>query len=223
MTEEKTEEISSLILALSSTNEDTFKYKGSTYVRVTTTASTAEAPSLNKAIEKKYGHRESYERIKDKPIIRKHMSSEQMAKMVEKHNGNSVSGAHAPDSAYSKILPSGGFKRNEMVVLSATGKSKQNQDIGRGFVWRDYSNDHPRYCELIETHPAVKEAVLEMQAAVDRSPFKGVIGVGIREYGATIWVFRNYASSYRFVNRVKAYSESYERLRKHLVPTQFIK
>lgn len=219
MTEEKTEEISSLILALSSTNEDTFKYKGSTYVRVTTTASTTEAPSLKKAIEKKYGHRESYERIKDKPIIRKHMSSEQMAKMVEKHNGNSVSGAHAPDSAYSEILPSGGFKRNEMVVLGTT-KTPDNRWL-YGFPYGNYNSSHSRYHELMEMHPAVKEAVLEMQAAIDRTPFKGVIGVGIREYGAIIWVFRNYSSTRRFVNRVKAYSESYERLRKHLVPTQF--
>ncbi len=151
------------------------------------------------------------------------MNSEQRARMVEKHNRNSVSGAYAPDSAYSKILPSGGFKRNEMAILSATRKPEQNQDIGRGFVWRDYSNDHPRYRELIETHPAIKEAVLEMQAATDRSPFKGVIGVGIREFGATIWVYRNYRSVIRFVNRVKAYSESYKRLRKHVAPIQFIK
>ena len=70
-------------------------------------------------------------------------------------------------------------------------------------------------------HPAVKEAVLEMQAAIDRTPFKGVIGVRIREVESIIWVFRSYSSTRRFVNRVKAYSESYERLRKHLVPTQF--
>lgn len=120
------------------------------------------------------------------------MSSEQMAKMVEKHNRNSVSGAYAPDSAYSKIPPYG-----------------------------SYNSSHSRYHELMEMHPAVKEAVLEMQAAIDRTPFKEVIGVRIREVGSIIWVFRSYSSTRRFVNRVKAYSESYERLRKHLVPTQF--
>lgn len=120
------------------------------------------------------------------------MCSEQMAKMVEKHNGNSVSGACAPDSTYSKILPYG-----------------------------SYNSSHSRYHELMEMHPAVKEAVLKMHAAIDRTPFKGVIGVGIREAGSFIWVFRSYPSTRRFVNRVKAYSESYERLRKHLVPTQF--
>ena len=113
--------------------------------------------------------------------------------MVEKHNGNSVSGAYAPDSAYNKILSYG-----------------------------SYNSSHSRYHELMEMHPAVKEAVLEMQTAIDRTPFKGVIGVGIREVGSIVWVFRNYSSTRRFVNRVKAYSEHYKELRPFLAPTQFI-
>lgn len=115
-------------------------------------------------------------------------------------------------------FPEGGFRPNEVAVLTAGQKSNK-----RVFVGNNYNSDHPRYQELMEMHPSVKEAALEMQAAIDRTPFKGVIGVGIREAGPIIWVFRNYSSTRRFVNRVKAYSESYERLRKHLAPTQFIR
>ncbi len=119
-------------------------------------------------------------------------------------------------------VPEGGFKRNEMVTLVAERKSGQQADNGRGFVWSNYDSAHPRYRELTDKHPCIKEAVLQMQSAIDRTPFKGVIGVGIREYGSTVWVYRTYVSARRFVNRVKAYSERYEELRKHLVPTQFI-
>lgn len=66
MTEEQTEEIRGLIVALSSTNEETFKYKGSTYAKDATTASTFEVPSLKRAAEKKHGHREII------PIVKGH-------------------------------------------------------------------------------------------------------------------------------------------------------
>lgn len=116
----------------------------------------------------------------------------------------------------SKSSHFGGFIPNEVAVL--TGTQKLDMSSLCGFPYGTYSSDHPRYRELMEEYPPIKEAVLEMQSAIDRSPFKGVIGVGIRESGATFWVFRNYSSTKRFVNRVKAHSESYERLRKHLVP-----
>ena len=115
-----------------------------------------------------------------------------------------------------KHFHEGGFRPNEVAVL--TGTQKLDMSSLCGFPYGTYSSNHPRYHELMEEYPPIKEAVLEMQAAIDRSPFKGVIGVGIRESGATLWVFRNYSSTRRFVNRVKAYSESYERLRKHLAP-----
>lgn len=112
-----------------------------------------------------------------------------------------------------------------MTAYSAAQKPERHtvktKNAREEIMSNNYNSNHPRYRELMDAHPAVKEAVLEMQAAINRTPFKGVIGVGIREYGAIIWVFRNYSSTRRFVNRVKAYSESYERLRKHLVPTQF--
>lgn len=64
--EEQSEEIRELMVALSNCQEDTFKYKGSTYVRDATTASTAEVPSLMKVTEKKFGHREII------PIVKGH-------------------------------------------------------------------------------------------------------------------------------------------------------
>jgi hypothetical protein len=218
MTEEQTEEIRGLIVALSSTNEDTFKYKGSTYARDATTASTAEVPSLKKVAEKKFDQLTS-------PMVEATYTQNgnelTMNTTIYKTESNvyeTVSEAEKQRDA----VPEGGFKRNEMVTLVAERKSGQQADNGRGFVWSNYDSAHPRYRELTDKHPCIKEAVLQMQSAIDRTPFKGVIGVGIREYGSTVWVYRTYVSARRFVNRVKAYSERYEELRKHLVPTQFI-
>jgi hypothetical protein len=113
-----------------------------------------------------------------------------------------------------------------MTAYSAAQKPERHtvktKNAREEIMSNNYNSNHPRYRELMDAHPAIKEAVQEMQNAIDRTPFKGVIGVGIRECGADIWVLRNYTSTRRFVNRVNAYSESYEKLRKHLVPTQFV-
>lgn len=216
--EEQTEEIRGLIVALSSTNEDTFKYKGSTYVRVATTASTAEVPSIKKAAEKKFGQLTS-------PMVETTYSQNgnelTMNTTIYKTESN-VYETVSEAKKRSDAVPEGGFKPNEMIVLTASQKLNRDSLYGTHTSYGSYSSGHPRYRELMELHPAVKEAVQEMQNAIDRTPFKGVIGVGIRECGANIWVFRNYVSARRFVNRVKAYSERYKELRPFLAPTQFI-
>ena len=231
MTEEQTEEIRGLIVALSSTNEDTFKYKGSTYARGATTASTAEVPSLKKAAEKKFGQLTS-------PMVE--------ATYVQ--NGNELtmnttiykteSNVYETVSEAEKMraVPEGGFKRNEMVFvtsdrtrvafnksqLSMADKELKQKLNDLGLTVHDYTSSDPEYRALIEAEPCVKEAVMQMQSAIDRSVFKGVIGVGIQVSGEVVYVHRYYISTKRFGNRVKAYSERYEELRKHLVPTEFI-
>lgn len=230
MTEEQTEEIRGLIVALSSTNEETFKYKGSTYSRGATTASTAEVPSLKKAAEKKFGQPTS-------PMVEATYTQNRneltMNTTIYKTESNVYETASEAEKQRDAV-PEGGFKRNEMVTLAAVRKSVQKsirnsvygmrgQAVnGRGFVWSNYDSTHPRYRELTDKHPCIKEAVLQMQSAIDRTPFKGVIGVGIREYGSAVWVYRTYVSTRRFVNRVKAYSERYKELQPFLAPAQFI-
>ena len=134
--EEQTEEIRGLIVALSSTNEDTFKYKRSTYVRDATTASTTEAPSLKKAVEKKYGHREIV------PIVKGH--------------------------------------------------------------------------DCFERYPAVKYDVEDMQSVLDSSPFAGIIRVVVLVRGQKATVCTTCDYTHRSMNRLNAYSESYERIKDKL-------
>ncbi len=136
MTEEQTEEIRGLIVALSSTNEETFKYKGSTYVRDATTASTAELPSLKKAAEKKFGHREII------PIVKGH--------------------------------------------------------------------------DCFERYPAVKHDVEDVQSVLNNSPFADIIGVVVLIRGQKAVVCTTCDYTHRNMNRLTAYSESYERIKDKL-------
>lgn len=134
--QEQTEAIRDFIVALSSTNEDTFKYKGSTYVRDTTTASTADLPSLKKAAEKKFGHREII------PIVKGH--------------------------------------------------------------------------DCFERYPAVKHDVEDMQNVLSNSPFAGIIEIVVLIRGQKAVVCTTCDYAHRNMNRLTAYSESYERIKDKL-------
>lgn len=232
MTEEQTEEIRGLIVALSGTNEETFKYKGSTYSRGATTASTAEVPSLKKAAEKKFGRLTS-------PMVEatytqngNELTMNATIYKTESTVYETVSEAEKQRDA----VPEGGFKRNEMVFvtsdrtriafnksqLSMADKELKQKLNDLGFTVHDYTSSDPEYRALIEAEPCVKEAVMQMQSAIDRSVFKGVIGVGIQVSGEVVHVHRYYISTKRFGNRAKAYSERYKELRPLLTPSQFI-
>lgn len=226
MTEEQTEEIRGLIVALSSTNEETFKYKGSTYARGATTASTAEVPSLKKAAEKKFDQLTSSMIEATYTQNGNELTMNATIYKTESTVYETVSEAEKQRDA----VPEGGFRRNEMVILAAVRKSVQKSIRnsvygmrGQAAKLKRYTNKDAEYQSLIEKHPELKATVTEMQTAIDNSVFKGTIGVGIGDYGATIAVYRYYISTKRFGNRANAYSERYKELQSHLAPSMFIK
>lgn len=207
MTEKQTEEIRGLIVALSSTNEDTFKYKGNTYVRDATTASTTDVPSLKKAPEK--------------------MSGQLISPMIEAtytQNGNELgmnTTIYKPKSSVYETISEAEKERLEKPRKNLMQNSVYGMH-GQVSKFKHHTNKDPEYWSLIGKYPELKTAVTEMQTPIDNSVFKGTIGVGISVYGTTIAIYRYYISTKRFGNRAKAYSERYKELQPFLVPTQFI-
>lgn len=192
MTEEQTEEIRGLIVALSSTNEETFKYKGSTYARDSATATTT--------------------------------STEISLKKTTMNENTQAS-----------IFPEGGFCRNEMAILKAEKQRKSDE-------WFDtclerlknpkMSSDgqirleYPAICrserdrgfeKLIDINDSLKSEVRRFQSVIRESVFKGVLTTYVFVFAGKATVYFLY-SGHRTINRIKAYSELYKKLKTSLEP-----
>lgn len=189
---EQSEEIRELIIALSNCQEDTFKYKGSTYSRVSATATTT--------------------------------STEISLKKTAMNENTQAS-----------IFPEGGLRRNEMVMLKAEKQRKSDE-------WFDtclerlknpkISSDeqihleYPGICrserdrgfeKLIDINDSLKSEVRRFQSVIRESVFKGVLTTYVFVFAGKATVYFLY-SGHRTINRIKAYSELYKKLKTSLEP-----
>lgn len=190
--EEQSEEIRELIVALSNCQEDTFEYKGSTYTRVSATATTT---STEISLKKTTMNENTQASIFPEGGFRR---NEMVILKAEKQRKS--------DEWFDTCL-----ERLKNPKMSSNGEVQLEYIfIGRG-------EKDPGFDRLIRINDALKSAVGHFQNTIRSSVFKDVLITYVFVCADKADVYFMYGG-HRAKNRIKAYSELYKKLKTSLEP-----